>query len=197
MDTCVEELPLLTQELLIAESIKIPSQGLEWLLKRSNPRNAKAVHHIRERANEFSISLGAALDMRQRFLEAERLLWLLYLEEAAEPIGSLPYGSLSRIEAELDAIAGARAPFVSTIPDKVTNEMIARAKEYPIDQLIEFIHGKAHCFAHDDKVASMFHGTKTNQAVCPSGCGKSFNAIDVLMLRDSYSFLDAVRKLCS
>jgi DNA primase len=74
--------------------------------------------------------------------------------------------------------------------------MIAAAKETPVTNLIEFDrNGKALAFCHDDKTPSLSYNKKANRAHC-FPCGKSFNAIDILMVRDNYSFINAVKELC-
>jgi putative DNA primase/helicase len=77
----------------------------------------------------------------------------------------------------------------------ITHEMIEAAKLYPIDRLIEFANGKALSFCHNDKNPSMTLSSKYNQCRC-FVCGKSFSSIDILMIRDSKTFLEAVRELC-
>lgn len=76
----------------------------------------------------------------------------------------------------------------------ITDEMIARAKETPIDSVVEFTRGKTRAWCHDDNNPSMYHGTRTNTAVCPV-CDKKFDPIAVLMTRDGMNFPDAVRSL--
>jgi hypothetical protein len=77
----------------------------------------------------------------------------------------------------------------------ITPDMIEAARVSPIEQLIEFDRqGKALAFCHDDKTPSLSWHRATNRATC-FPCGKSFNSIDVLILRDGLSFRDAVMQL--
>jgi len=76
----------------------------------------------------------------------------------------------------------------------ITDEDIEAARAYPIDQLIEFNRGKIACPFHEDKNPSAYHGTRSNRLVCPV-CAKTWSALDVLMLRDGYGFIDAVKQL--
>lgn len=78
---------------------------------------------------------------------------------------------------------------------KLTDDMIQRAREYPIEQVVEFVKGKATAFCHPDKNPSLHHDRKHNRAHC-FPCGKSFSALDVLILRDNLSFNEAVKRLC-
>lgn len=77
----------------------------------------------------------------------------------------------------------------------ITDEMIAQAKEYPVDQLIDFNNGKAMAWCHDDSNPSLTLWKKGNKAVCWP-CDKKFNAIDICMERDGMTFIDAVKYLC-
>jgi len=77
----------------------------------------------------------------------------------------------------------------------ITPEMILQARQYPIEQLIEFTHGKAVAWCHHpDKTPSLSWHRAGNRAHC-FPCGKSFNSIDVLTQRDGMSFKDAVHQL--
>ncbi len=78
----------------------------------------------------------------------------------------------------------------------LTDEMIDRAREYPVGQLIDFSRGNVKAFCHDDNNPSMFHGTRTNTVQCPVCC-KSFDAISILMERDGLDFKSAVTNLCN
>ncbi len=77
----------------------------------------------------------------------------------------------------------------------ITEEDIARAREYPITQLIEFNKfGKAHAFCHEDKNPSLSYWKAGNKCRC-FVCNITFDPIAVLMERDSMNFIDAVKKL--
>jgi len=132
--------------------------------------------------------------MRERYLYDELSLWKGYIAGVVEPYGPMPYADMPTIEKELLGLAAAREPVV-TRSDEVTPQMIEQARHVPVDTLIEFIHGKCHCFNHDDKKPSMFNGTRENRAVCPV-CADSWDSIGLTMKIDGLSFHDAVRKLC-
>lgn len=76
----------------------------------------------------------------------------------------------------------------------ITEDMIARAREYPIESLIDFQRGVSYAFCHDDRRPSLSLYRPKNNCRC-FVCNKSFNPIDVLMIRDGMSFADAVRSL--
>ena len=80
--------------------------------------------------------------------------------------------------------------------NQITPDMIARAREYPITQLIEFTRGKTRCISgtHEDKHPSM--SLKDNFAHCFS-CGYHADSIAVCMQIKNLSFQEAVKWLYS
>lgn len=79
--------------------------------------------------------------------------------------------------------------------DDITDHDIEAARNYPIDQLISFDRaGKAIAFCHEDRNPSLSWLKKWNKAKCWP-CDKTFDSIAVLMERDGYSFVDAVKQL--
>jgi len=83
---------------------------------------------------------------------------------------------------------------LKTGENTITDEMIDQARQFPIDQLIQFVKGSTVAFCHDDKNPSLTWDKKRNRAKCWP-CDKSFDPIAVLMERDGYQFKDAVREL--
>ena len=77
---------------------------------------------------------------------------------------------------------------------KITDEDIARAKEYPVESLIEVKRGMARCVSgiHEDKNPSM--GCKNNRVRCFS-CGYTGSAIDIAMKLNNLNFIEAVKFL--
>lgn len=148
-------------------------------------------YQVKEKATLFTILPKSAFKMRKRFLVEELGKWPGYIEgEHDEP----PYGSIWAILDEIQALTKVEQykPHKGDIDD----EMIERARNYPVDQLITFKNGKTHCFAHVDKSPSMFFGFRKNIAVCPV-CNKAWNAISILVDRDGLNFKEAVKDLCS
>lgn len=76
----------------------------------------------------------------------------------------------------------------------ISDDDVANARNYPIDQLIEFNRGKVACPFHEDKNPSAYHGTKTNRLVCPV-CNETWSALDILVKRDGINFVEAVKQL--
>ncbi len=80
---------------------------------------------------------------------------------------------------------------------QVTDEMIEYARNYPIEQLVQFDQrGKALAFCHADNHPSLSWHRAKNRATC-FPCAKSFNPIDILVERDGYGFRDAVKALAA
>jgi len=139
-------------------------------------------HKVTKLAKDFGLLPSTVINLRVRFALHAAEVW----EEMEPEIAGRWYGevvNLKQIEASLTRkVTG------------ITDEQIAIAKEYPIEQLIEFRNGKATAWCHDDRTPSLSHYRKANRAKCWP-CDKSYNPIDVLMERDGMTFIDAVRAL--
>lgn len=98
------------------------------------------------------------------------------------------------VHRELRAIEKTLAVGHLLTPGRITDEMIARAREYPVDRLVEFHRGRALAWCHNDRTPSLYHGTRKNVAVCPV-CNRTFNPIDILVERDGLAFIEAVKGL--
>jgi len=94
------------------------------------------------------------------------------------------------------AVAKAEREIVRKATSKkgeLTDEDFDRAREYPIEQLVEMKGGRCIAFCHESDSYSMML-TRYNRLKCHV-CDKSFNPIDVLVERDGYSFIEAVKEL--
>jgi DNA primase len=86
--------------------------------------------------------------------------------------------------------------YSNTSKKNTTTIDIAKAKLYPINQLIEFnSSGFAKCLWHNERTGSLHFDKKRNKAHCFAGCG-DFDSIDILMKRNNISFIKAVQFLC-
>ena len=85
-------------------------------------------------------------------------------------------------------------------PDKmpesgITDEMVEAARAYPIEELIDFSSfGRTEAFCHVSDSPSLAHLPDGNRAYCHV-CSRVFNPIDVLIVRDGMTFVDAVKTL--
>lgn len=78
---------------------------------------------------------------------------------------------------------------------KITDVDIQRAREYPINQIIEFNNvGKALAWCHPDKNPSLSYWGKENVARCFT-CNKTFDSISAAMELWDLTFVEAVRRL--
>jgi len=78
------------------------------------------------------------------------------------------------------------------LKSKIDDEMIRKAKQYPIERIIKVEKDFALCCWHRDKKPSMY--CKNNYAHCFS-CGKTGSVIDVYMEVNNCDFKDAVLAL--
>ena len=78
--------------------------------------------------------------------------------------------------------------------DTIDDGDIQAAKAYPINQLIDFTNGTAFAWCHDDARPSLAHLKRINKAKCYP-CDKTFDPIDVLVERDGFNFIGAVKEL--
>lgn len=152
-------------------------------------------YKIKQMAQEMGISPTAALKMRMRYL-AEQLVLGSEWEESGS-YEKMPEIMQGEAIEEMTEIALALKTLNNTPHENtITPDMLAKAKAVSIDSLIQFKHGKAKCFAHDDNKPSMYFGNKTNTARCPV-CNKAWDSIQILIERDGYTFTGAVQNLCS
>lgn len=147
-------------------------------------------------AAKFEISPRAAANMRMRYLR-DQVHDLLSHRPVHPIVGYWANQAMNEIlwlliETDKREQQGHSKRFVRV--DRITDDDIEAAKEYPIEQLVDFTRGKAFAWCHEDRNPSMYHATRTNKAICPV-CDKFYNPIDVLMERDGMSFKDAVREL--
>ena len=145
-------------------------------------------------ATKFGINRRAAARMRIRYLKPDLKLCLEAWARTGCQVAL--HWALADLEEITQLMKHCRREEKPKNSNSITDEMIEAAKATPITSVVNFGErgGKAVAFCHEDKRPSMYHVTKTNRAICPV-CDKKFNAIDVLMLRDGYSFSDAVRAL--
>ena len=97
---------------------------------------------------------------------------------------------LDRLQKELNRLIN---PPTSS-KDTITDDDIEAARKYPIDSIMEFNGGRCKAWCHDSDSDSMSWYKKVNKAHC-FVCNKSFSALDTLMERDGYSFIEAVKQL--
>lgn len=81
--------------------------------------------------------------------------------------------------------------------DRVSPEQVARALEFPFDQLIQLNKaGFVKCIFHTEKTPSLHLIPRSNKVHC-FGCGKTWDTIAFIMEKENISFKKAVRILAS
>lgn len=91
-------------------------------------------------------------------------------------------------------------PVVAPTPSRTVAHSVgderARAKEYPIENIISFgQRGKAKCLWHSEKTASLAWNKKNNTAHCFGACARTFDSIDAYMKVWDVDFKEAIKKL--
>ncbi len=147
-------------------------------------------HLTFDKAKAMNMNRLAAAVVRSRFL----FEWIdscldeggdLALIWAAEALAEVEYLQSNCFYEPAEKMAG------STL----TREEIKRAREYPVDKLIDFDRaGRATAWCHDDKKPSLTLNKRHNRAHCFC-CATSFNPIDIRMHHADLPFYEAVRSL--
>jgi hypothetical protein len=146
---------------------------------------------LKRDAEAMGISIESAIRMRIRYLTD----LICSLPDYIEHGGVTPDMQLGEAVDEILMLKEYRSNHKKPAkPDAITDEQIQAAKDAPIESVVEFVRGNVACPFHDDKHPSAYHGTRVNRLCCPV-CNKTWGAIDVLMQRDGYSFIDAVKQL--
>ncbi len=151
---------------------------------------------IEKKAVEMEVRINQAIGARRSYLKKELALYKgASVDHLTRAVICWPMER--QIEKELAKLR--KDLLFRDHPPKgqITPEMIERASQYPIHELIEFdARGMALCFNHEEKTGSLHLNKKTNTCRCFGSCQQTFNPLHVLKIRDKMSFPDAVRKLC-
>jgi hypothetical protein len=150
---------------------------------------------IEKTAALFGVSLTQAIGARRSYLWKE-INW--YLDCETDYI-TWRVICLPSIEAALKELYQLKKDlYYKSKPkadDEITPDMIARAKEFKITDLVEVDRaGKVCCLIHKEKTPSMAYNRQRNKLHC-FGCGDNMDSIDVYMALNDANFHDAVRKL--
>lgn len=153
------------------------------------------LYEIEAKADEFGMNINQAIGARRSFLYSQ-IDWFLNVEASVIGWDVVCKPEIIKLVDELvqlqKDIWRKKKP---ANKDDVTPEMIARAKNYPVHQLVDFGQsGTATAWCHEDKKPSLTHWKAKNRVSC-FPCGKTYDAIDILVQRDGYKFFDAVRYL--
>jgi hypothetical protein len=146
-------------------------------------------HLTFQKAKDLDVNRLAAARVRYRFLDE-------VVSDCLEDGSDIAlFWAVEALEEMCWLIPRSLYEVVPTEASGVTDEMIEQANNHPVENLVKISKGKATAWCHDDKRPSLYKGTKgANAFFCPV-CNKGFGPIQILMSRDGYSFVDAVRQL--
>ena len=81
-------------------------------------------------------------------------------------------------------------------PGYITDEDIERARQYPIDSLLDFSRSDfCNCIFHSESTPSMKYYRKTNHVYCFGECSRAYDAISVYRHINNCDFITAVKNL--
>jgi hypothetical protein len=151
-----------------------------------------SLYKIKEMARALGIGSRAAVTMRMRYLQ-EQIAKAEAWERGEGEMPDVMMGDAIQELLQLTAAFRDSKKLIHNTSEDIS-EKIAQARTYPIDKLVDFVRGKAACFAHDDKSPSAYLATRLNLLCCPV-CDKKWDSIQILIERDNYTFHKAVEKL--
>lgn len=154
---------------------------------------------------DFGITQQEANKMRKRFIRSQLDRLTQALEEnrknyiaTARRVGEESFEASVLVgEAQdiLKSITKYEAELRFRFKDgAITTEMIARARNYPLDRLIKITNGMARCISHEDTNPSM--NCRKNYVYCHA-CGYHGDSIDVYMNIHNATFPESVKFLAN
>jgi hypothetical protein len=149
-------------------------------------------YQLEQLAKDFDISFSSACAMRIRYIFHVIDDLNDYLDEQTN---IMPESTIVDLCIEICNIRiYQQAAKKGRLKQGITDADIEAAREYPVEQLIEFNRGAALAFCHADKTPSLSLDRKRNRCHC-FPCDKDFSAIDILIERDGLDFISAVKQL--
>lgn len=150
------------------------------------------VFELKRRADAAGVDHKTAIKERQAYVLSEISKWDDYINEVTDDIPCITIDEgVRELLQLLQAMKFINHP---PPPNEVTQDMIDEVKSIAIDNIVELIHGKTQCFAHEDKSPSAYWAKKVNKLCCPV-CNKMWDTIDIKIERDKMDFHSAVRSL--
>lgn len=166
-----------------AEVLKIKKEIRDW--KESEAEFARAARDRYLKSQE-KLLLEMFRDNKARYIELYRVdPHCVEIELLADEAKHL-VKQIDKYQKEREARAGGRV-------DEITPEMIERAREYPIGQIVEVgRNGRAKCCFHGGEGDNM--DIRKNFTYCYV-CGKSSDSIGVFMAAHGVGFREAVKAM--
>lgn len=191
-------------DLEFQDMVRADAKLTEWRNSVDLPRVRKIIHEHRQEIGQDGErmrieSLAEQIDDLQDDLDFRWLRWK-WAKESGKNDATLALIAVRIPETEQE-IERKKREFLylleQRIPrdkpsDKITPDMIERAKEHPIENFIDAQRGMALCIFHEDHHPSM--SIKNNFAHCFS-CGKTADVIDVYRKLHGATFPEAVKAL--
>lgn len=149
--------------------------GLTWALERRKSFLACEIVLRTEAINNLLLLLAGKDSLNRELI----LTWMQNHNEA-----------IKKLEKEMSCLK----PVNNNLNGKITDDMILRAKEYPIRNLLSnpVKNNMTNCISHNDRTPSM--SIKNNRAYCFS-CGFKGDSISVYMHVKNVDFKTAVKNL--
>lgn len=166
------------------------------LNKLSPPLSPELIESIKEWSEEFPLEYRT--EMRKEFLKTEidrvREIFFARCKLYAARTDDLTHWSdmyldslhkrLYKLDFEAKAMVGKK--------EGITQETIARARQYPLIDLVKARGGMTPCIFHTDKHPSM--DIRKNYYYCYS-CGQTGDVIDFVMKKENLTFEQAITRL--
>jgi len=159
---------------------------------------------IFEKAEFMGVDKTEALKCHMTFLRQqimEKKSHLQEMEESIELTTGLTRTFLEqrteRVREDIKRLRSKHSRLVTPKQDinGISDDDVLAARDYPIENIIEFgSNGRCRAFCHKSNTESMRWNKESNTATC-FVCSKTFNPIDILIERDGYTFIDAVKEL--
>jgi hypothetical protein len=140
---------------------------------------------IKVLAKERDRLLAAFMENRKAYINISRSGQDEWALGGFEDCAKVAIKKIKSCEARIAILKGKRKA-------RIDDDMIARAKEYPIEDIIEVKRKFAKCISHDERTPSM--SIKNNRAYC-FGCNWKGSSIDVYMKVHDCSFVEAVTNM--
>lgn len=177
----------------------------EWLNDLERAWRKAILPQVRKAIRDFKAEIGLfGKCCRLTYLYGEELYLITATEKAhnrykagrkyldkflaGESVKSLE-SALQKVQREIREIEN---EIMGKKIDGITEEMIERAKEYPLESFVELKRGMALCPFHAEKTPSM--SVKDNRFHC-FGCGKNGDVIQFVMETQNKTFREAVKML--
>jgi len=158
-----------------------------------------------ERAEFMDFDVAEAMRHRVKYLAEQRDAILQDIEECEDDI--LFDESLNHITKVYLAISveslkthlkkvNREIKALTTLPreGEITDDDIETARNYPIENIVELRNGRCVAFCHLSDSHSMVKSRTGNYLWC-NVCNRAFSSIDVKIIRDGFSFIEAVKQL--